>query len=597
MAEDKEKMKRKFGNRYCVLISLLFLAVASCAPAVKRTALLPAAGHGEDRWVRKTLAGLTLREKIGQMIGGRYNAPFLNRDSDYLKGLTDLVTKQKVGGMVVFSGEVYETAELNNYLQSRAAIPLLIAADFENGAAMRINGATLFPQLMAMGAADSEDLAYQVGRVAAIEGRAMGIHINYAPVVDVNINPDNPIISTRSAGEDPERVSRLAAAFVRGSQENGMPATAKHFPGHGDTAADSHSTLPTVNGDRARLDRVELYPFARAIKAGVEVIMTAHLHVPALDPTPGLPATLSPKVLTDLLRNEMGFKGLIVTDSMEMGGITNMFGAAEAAVKAVQAGVDMVLLPGDPPGAIDALVQAVSSRTISEARIDDSVRRILRLKARLGLHRDRYVDPDLLPFRVASKANLAQAALSYEKSVTLVKNEGAILPLLAGGAPRKTAVLSLSSDPDDYYAGRAFIREVRKRRPDAAAFYADAYTGEEYLQEAMAKAAGADEIIFAVFSTLRTAKGSVGLLPRHIELIKEMTEARKGRVVVLSFGSPYFLRHFPEAGAYLCLYRGSLQAQEVAARAVFGEIDVSGRLPVSIPGLFPVGHGIDLPKK
>jgi beta-N-acetylhexosaminidase len=590
-------MTKLFGNRHCVQVLLLVLAGASCVPAVKKTGLLPAAGRGEDRWVAKTLAGLTLREKIGQMIGGRYNAPFLNRDSAYLKGLTDLVTKQKVGGMVVFAGEVYETAELNNYLQSLADVPLLIAADFENGAAMRINGATLFPPFMALGAAGSEDLAYQEGRITAIEGRAMGIHINYAPVVDVNINPDNPVISTRSAGEDPERVSRLAAAFVRGCQENGMPATAKHFPGHGDTAVDSHSTMPTVNGDRARLDRVELYPFARAIEAGVEVIMTAHLHVPALDPTPGLPATLSPPILTDLLRKQLGFKGLIVTDAMDMGGITNTYGAGEAAVKAVQAGVDMVLLPMDPPGAIDALVHSVSTGTIPESRIDDSVRRILGLKARLGLHRNRYVDAGRLPFQVASRANLAQATLSYEKTVTLVKNEGDILPLQAGGAPRTVAVFSLSSDADDYYAGRAFVREVQKRVPEAAAFYADAYTGEEFIEEARAKAAGADELIFAVFSTLRTAKGSVDLLPRHIELIKEMTESRKGKVVVLSFGSPYFLRHFPEAGVYLCLYRGSVQAQETAARAIFGEVDISGRLPVSIPGLFPIGHGIVLPKR
>jgi beta-N-acetylhexosaminidase len=587
----------KKGNGFWAPFLLLILTAAGCAPAVKNAGLLPAAGPGEDRWVRKTLTGMTLREKAGQMIGGRYNAPFLNRDSDYLKGLTDLVTNQKVGGMVVFSGEVYETAELNNYLQSLAPVPLLIAADFEWGAAMRINGTTSFPPFMALGASDSEDLAYQMGRVTAVEGRAMGIHVNYAPVVDVNINPDNPIISTRSAGEDPERVSRLADAFIRGCQENGMPATAKHFPGHGDTDSDSHTTMPTVTGDRARLNRVELYHFARAIKAGVEVIMTAHLHVPALDPTPGLPATLSPRVLTELLRNEMGFKGLIVTDAMEMGGITNTYGSAEAAVVAVKAGVDMVLLPGDPPGAIDALVQAVTSGAIPEPRIDDSVRRILKLKARLGLHRNRYVDPDLLPFRVASKANLAQAALSYEKAVTLVKNEGDILPLSTGGAARKTAIFSLSSDADDYYAGRAFVGEVRKRLPDAVAFYADAYTGKEFLEEAKAKALEADELIIAVFSTLRTAKGSVGLLPRHIELIKEMTAARKGRVVVLSFGSPYFLRHFPEAGAYLCLYRGSLQAQQTAARAVFGEFDVSGRLPVSVPGLFPVGHGIDLTKK
>jgi beta-N-acetylhexosaminidase len=596
-ADMRKETKKKFGIGYCVPVLLLALAGASCAPAVRHAQLLTAAGPGEDRWVRKTLAGMTLEEKIGQMIGGRYNAPFVSQDSDYLKGLTDLVTKQKVGGMVIFGGEVYETAWLNNYLQSRAKIPLLIAADFENGAAMRINGATLFPPFMALGAAGSEDLAYQQGRITAAEGRAMGIHVNYAPVVDVNIDPDNPVISTRSAGEDPERVSRLAVAFIRGSQENGMPAAAKHFPGHGDTAVDSHSTLPTVVGGRERLDRVELYPFARAIEAGVEVIMTAHLYVPALDPTPGLPATLSPVILTELLRKQMGFKGLVVTDAMEMGGVTSAFPPGEAALKAVRAGVDMVLLPPDPPGAIETLVMAVSSGRIPESRIDESVRRILRLKARLGLHRSRYVDPKLLPVRVASKANLEQAVLAFEKSATLVKNEGGLLPLNAADAPGKLAVFSLSSDADDYYAGRAFIREVQNRRPGAFAFYADAFTGQEFIEEARTKAADADDLVIAVFSSLRTAKGSVDVLPRHIDLVRQMARDRRGRVIVISFGSPYFLRHFPEVGAYLCLYRSSLQAQRTAARAVFGEIDVQGRLPVSIPGLFPAGHGVILDKK
>lgn len=592
--------KRTIGHRAPVLampVLALLMAALGCAPATRKADLLPAAGRGEDRWVRKTLAGMTLREKIGQMIGVRYNAPFLNRDNDYLRGLTDLITKQKVGGLVIFAGEVMETAELNNHLQSLSRVPLLIAADFETGAAMRIDGATLFPPFMALGAAGSEEVAYQEGRITAIEGRAMGIHVNYAPVVDVNINPDNPIISTRSAGEDPDRVSRLAAAFIRGSQGNGMAATAKHFPGHGDTATDSHSTMPTVDGDRARLDRVELYPFGQAIKAGVEVIMTAHLNVPALDPTPGLPATLSRPIITDLLRSEMGFKGLIVTDAMEMGGITTAFGGPEAAVRAVQAGVDMVLLPGDPPAAIDALFRTVAAGTIPESRIEDSVRRILGLKARLGLHRQRFVDAGRLPFIVASKASLAQAALSYEKAATLVKNEGGLLPLAAAGSGRSLAVLSLSSDADDYFAGRAFVREVQKRRPDATAFYADAYTGREFVEESGAKAAAADDLILAVFSTLRTAKGSVDILPRYVELINGITEARKGKLTVISFGSPYFLRHFPGAGAYLCLYRGTTQAQETAAKAVFGEIDLGGHLPVSIPGLFPAGHGIVLPKK
>ena len=423
----------------------------------------------------------------------------------------------------------------------------------------------------------------------------MGIHMAYAPVVDVNINPDNPVISARSLGERPESVGRLAAAFIRGCQENGMIATAKHFPGHGDTAVDSHNLMPAVNADLSRLEQVELYPFAQAIRAGVEAIMTAHLFVPALDPTPGLPATLSPLILTDLLRKKMGFKGLIVTDAMTMGGVTTAFDTREAAIKAVQAGVDMVLLPPDLPGVIDALARAVREGIIPESRINDSARRILELKARLGLPDNRYVDINLLPQKIASRQHLDQAARTFEKSVTLVRNERDVVPLSEIPA-EKIAVLSLSSDADDYFAGQTFIRELRKRKPGLTAFYADAYTGQEFRREAKAGAAEADLVVLALFSSLRSGKGSVDLLPKHIDLVRELSWAKK-RTLVVSFGSPYFLSHFPEVDGYVCLYRNTAQAQEVAAKALCGEIDIEGRLPVSIPGLYPVGHGLMAKKR
>jgi beta-N-acetylhexosaminidase len=580
-------------SAYFMIVGLGLIFSLSCVPTAVYKAQLSPNGPDQVKWVKKTLAKMTLEEKVAQMIGWRYNGRFVNLDSDYVQELVDLVAKKKIGGLIIFAGDVYETAHLTNYLQSKARVPLLIAADFEWGAAMRINAATLFPPFMALGASCSEDLAYQMGKITAVEGRAMGIHMTYAPVVDVNINPDNPIISTRSLGENPEDVGRLASAFIKGCQENGMIATAKHFPGHGDTAEDSHSLMPTIPGDRSRLDKVELYPFAQAIKAGVQAIMTAHLYVPALDPTPGLPATLSPLIMTDLLRKEMGFKGLVVTDAMSMGGITNTFSAQEAALKAVQAGVDMVLLPPDPPGVIEALVKAVSSGSIPESRINESVSRILELKARLGLQKNKFVEIANLAQTVASKENLQQAALTFEKSVTLVKNNADILPFSPETFQKKVAVFSLSSDPDDYYAGRTFILELQKRWPGVYSFYADAFTGEEYIRDAVAQAADAEVMIFALFSSLRTAKGSVDLLPRHVELVKQMVQGG-AKVVVLSFGSPYFLRHFPEVDAYLCLYKNSTPAQETAAKAIFGEIPVNGRLPVSIPGLFPVGHGLTL---
>jgi len=578
-----------------ISLGILLILHLSCAPEVTKVQLAPT-GPAEAKWVNKTLAKMTLEEKVGQMISWRYNGLFFNRDNDTVKELVDLVVKEKIGGLIIFAGEVYETAHLTNFLQEKARIPLLIAADFEWGAAMRINGTTLFPPLMALGATDSEDLAYQMGKITAVEGRALGIHMTYAPVVDVNINPDNPVISARSLGERPESVGRLAAAFIRGCQGNGMIATAKHFPGHGDTALDSHNLMPAINADITRLEQVELYPFAQAIRAGVEAVMTAHLFVPALDLTPGLPATLSPLILTDLLRKKMGFKGLIVTDAMTMGGVTTAFSAQEAALKAVQAGVDMVLLPPDLPGVIDALVRSVQERAIPESRINDSARRVLELKARLGLQNNRYIDIGLLPQKIALRPHLEQAARTFEKSVTLVKNDRDVLPISPEIPAEKIAVLSLSSDADDYFAGQTFIREVQKRIPGLHAFYADAFTGQEFIREAKARAFDADLVVLALFSSLRSGKGSIDLLPRHIDLVRELSWAKK-KTLVVSFGSPYFLRHFPEVDGYICLYRNTAQAQEVAAKAVCGEIDIEGRLPVSIPGLYPVGHGLTIKKR
>jgi beta-N-acetylhexosaminidase len=388
-------------------------------------------------------------------------------------------------------------------------------------------------------------------------------------------------------------VSRLAVAFIKGCQEYGLIATAKHFPGHGDTDLDSHIQLPVVRGDRDRLDKVELYPFKRAIEGGVQAIMTAHLHVPALDPTPDLPATLSPLILTELLRKELGFKGIIVTDAMNMGGITASYSAEEAAIRAVQAGADMILLPPGPHGVIDALIQAVRSGQIPSSSIDASVKRILEAKARLGLHKNRLVEEDSLATIVASKEYLELAARMFENSITLVKNEGNILPL--SGENLKIAVFSLSSDPGDYFAGRTFIKEIEKRCPQAVSFYADPYTGQEYIQEGVAKAQEADTVIFALFSSPSARKGSVDLDPKHIQLVKDFAHV-PAKIIVVSFGSPYFLRHFPEVACYLCAYRSTDKAQIAAAKALFGEIDIKGKLPVTLPDLYPFGHGLVLPK-
>jgi len=352
--------------------------------------------------------------------------------------------------------------------------------------------------------------------------------------------------------------------------------------------------LATIEGDRDRLDRVELFPFQRAVDAGVQAIMTAHLRIPAIDPTPDLPATLSYPILTGLLREEMGFRGLIVTDAMGMGGVTSLYTPEDAALRAVKAGVDMLLLPPTPKKVIPALIQAVRSGEIPESRIDMSVKRILEAKARLGLHRKKVVDINLLDRKIGTKAYLDQAEKTFDSSMTLVKNEGVAVPLSPGF--QKMAVFALSSDPGGYFAGQTFVREMEKRNPRAFAFYAEPATGDEFFAGAKEKAADAQVVVIGLFSRLRAGKGSVGLDVRQIRLIDELAEGQKP-VVVVSFGSPYFLRHFEDVDAYLCAYRYADQSQRSAVKALFGEIDIVGKLPVSIPGLFPFGHGLKILKK
>ena len=584
------KLKDNRSLKFC---SFVFFLLFLCSKAVVFPFSAFDYGPAEARWVRRTIAKMSLEEKIGQMLCLGFYGDFINRTSETWIKYRYWVEELKIGGLAIYRGDVYETANMMNSLQASSDIPLLIAANLEKGLGNQMDGATLFPPIMSIGATGSEELSYQMGKITALEARAAGIHMAYFPVVDVNINPDNPIINTRSFGENPEDVGRLAAAYIRGCQEFGLIATAKHFPGHGDTERDSHNVLATVLADMNRLTNVELYPFRKVINAGVQAVMSAHISIPAIDPTPNLPATLSKPIMTDYLREKMGFKGLIVSDSMGMGGITTLYSQDQAAVLAVKAGVDIILLTPEPEVVISALVDAVKNGQISEARIDGSVNRILQAKARIGLHKDRYVDVCVLDQILAAETHLQWADLMLEQSITLVKDTSQILPL---SSEKKLAVFSLSSDPGDYFAGRPFIREVKKRDPKAIEFYAEASTGNEFLERAIQKAVDVDVLVIALFSSLRSGKGSIGLNERQVDLIHRIV-AKNISVMVISFGSPYYLRHFPDVNAYLCAYRPSPQAQRMAAKAIFGEIDISGRLPVSIPGCFPLGRGIQRSKR
>jgi beta-N-acetylhexosaminidase len=545
-------------------------------------------------WIRNTLKSMTLKEKIGQMIFCRYSGHYINQDSDAFQRLERLITELRIGGFILFGGDVYATALLTNSMQKMARVPLLISSDLERGLGQQIDGATLFPPHMSVAATGNEKMSYLMGAITAKEARAVGIHMTYAPVADVNINPENPIINVRSFGEDPKIVSRMAVAFIKGCQANGLVATAKHFPGHGDTHLDSHDVLPELWADRDRLNKVELLPFQKSIDEGVLAVMTAHLRIPAIDPTPKLPATLSSRAISDLLRKEMGFRGLIVTDAMEMGGISAQFSHEEAALRAVQAGVDILLLSPEPRRIISCFEKAVKEGKISERRLNLSVTRILEYKFRLGLHKNKFVDIKDIGNRIATQSHKQIAKQVFESSLTLLKNEEKILPL--GDIGKKLAVFSLSSDAGGYFEGKVFINEFKRRRPRAFCFYADVYTGKEFIKKALVDTEKAEIYVLALFSRLRGGKGSVDLAECHINLIQELIRSEKP-VVVVSFGSPYFIKHFPEIKAYLCAYRYASQAQNAAVKALFGELDIRGKVPVSIPGLYPAGYGLILRKK
>jgi beta-N-acetylhexosaminidase len=581
------------------MAATVLVGLAACVPPRPPAVASPLEVDG-DAWVERTLAGLGLREKVGQLVVPWVGGDYLPLDSDAYDRLRSWIVDEGVGGLVLSIGAPMDMAAKLNALQSLARVPLLVAADMEHGPGQRLTGGTVmphglvlgggthFPPVMGIGASGDERLAYEMGRITAIEARAVGIHMVYAPVVDVNNNPANPIINTRSYGEDPAAVARMGVAHVRGMQEHGVIATAKHFPGHGDTDVDSHIALPVIGHDRARVDQVELVPFRAAIDAGVAAIMTAHIAFPSLTGD-AVPATLHPRILTGLLRQELGFDGIITTDALNMGGIVEGYGPADAAVLAVQAGADILLMPPDVGTAIDAVVDAVRRGDLSEARIDASVRKLLRAKAGLGLHRERVVDLARVPERVGVRPHLTVAREAAERSMTLVRDRDGLLPLRPGSG--RVLGIVYAGDPDPM-AGRAFHREMSSRFDGYEGLVIDGATHPDRLAEILAAADGAERVIFAPFVRVLAWRGDVAIAEPVSELVRQL--AARGPTVVVSFGNPYLLTEFPDVPTYLLAWGQTPLLQTAAIRAIAGEIPVTGRLPIRIPPYHDLGDGLRL---
>jgi len=597
--------RREIARRRARASLAVVLVTAACAaPRGARQGATPtpaAAGSydrtcastGGDAWVTCVLAHMSLRDKAAQMVWPQLYGDYVSADAPQWRKISGWIVQQHVGGVIMSVGSPLEIAAKLNALQRMSDLPLLVGGDLEFGAGYRarggyflpngidLGGAVLFPPEMAIGATRDTMLAYEQGRITAVEGRAIGYQIDFSPILDVNNNPANPVISTRSFGEHPALVAKLGAAFIRGVQEHGMIATGKHFPGHGDTGTNSHLALPVVNVSRARLDSVELVPFKAAVQAGVGAIMTFHGSMPALDSS-GVPGTLSHNVLTGLLRDEMHFRGLVISDAMDMRGVLDKYGAVEASQRAVAAGADVLLQPADVAQTIDAVVAGVASGRYTESRLDESVRRILEAKVRVGITTKRLVDLDSARAIVGDSADAAVARAAADRSITLVRDSLHQLPLarLNHGA----RILSITyAHRTDLGAGLTFDGELRRTFPALRPEYVDADDPRPDFFRLLAAADSADVVLVSSYVAHSSTATTVDVPRSFVDFIEELRR-RNEHPIVIAFGNPYFLQQIPDVAAYVVAWGGFPVSQGAAARAVLGTIPMSGQLPITIPG-------------
>jgi beta-N-acetylhexosaminidase len=570
------------------------------------------------KWADKELKVMSLEEKIGQLIAIGLNATFLNQDSQAFEDLRRQVVDNHVGGIILFRGQVYESVVIVNRMQQLAKYPLLISSDLEAGAGMRFDDTVNFPWNMAVGATGNPEYARRQGELTAREARALGIQQIYAPVADVNNNAANPVINVRSYGEDPAEVAKLVAAFVEGAQSGGVLATAKHFPGHGDTAIDSHRGLPEIGVTRERLNSVELVPFRAAVNAGVGAVMGGHIGLPLIDPTAitplprdvklkaietddageivvergTMPTTLSP-VINRILRHELSFDGLIVTDAMSMSGLTLYFTQEEASVRALEAGADLLLKPADTDAAFRGVREAVKTGRLTEKRIEESARKVLAAKYDLGLVQQRLTPLDEIDRVVSGKDTLKLADEIAEHAITLVRNDAKLLPL---NLPPKATVfnLAITNGDDRLFVTQPFVATLVRSGRKVVTIVLDDRSSEAEVKKALDLAGQANLVIASLYGRVRSGQARSVALPQPGARALETLIDRKTPLIGISFGNPYLLSSFPNLQTYIVAYGDMQSLQEAGADALLGQIDVTGRLPISLPGLYPRGTGIQL---
>ena len=577
------------------------------APLVVAPALAPGTSlsAAQQRWIDSTFATLSLRQQVGQMVMMWVLGDYTNTDDPTFAEIRRWIVDDGIGGVSMSLGSPIEVAAKVNAMQRLARVPLLVSADLEPSLGrleggvfthymMDAGGATVFPTAMAIAATGRDDDAFEVGRIIGREARAVGIHINFAPTVDVNNNPSNPVINTRSFGEDPERVSKLAALFVRGSQEAGTIATAKHFPGHGDTDVDSHVGLPVVRADWSRLASNELLPFRAAVDAGAAMVMSAHIALPAIEGDSSTPATLTARVMSGLLRDSLKFRGLAITDAMTMDGVGKGYGVEESSVLAVKAGADIILKPGDVPRAIDAVVKAVESGDIPRNRVEQSVRRVLELKARSGVAFQRFTSLDALRDVVGAPAHRAAATDIAQRAITLLRDRGGALPIAA----RRSLIVQYMPETE-LRAGRTFAAVVRAAAPNARIVKIGPAASPGLLDSLQRMADDAERVVLAAYVRRIEGEGRPSI-PAHIAEWMERVAATdammpSARVTMIAFGNPYLIRQVPSVATYLVTFGVGDALERAAAQAILGLTPISGVSPVSLPGFFSRGDGLRRP--
>jgi beta-N-acetylhexosaminidase len=581
-----------------LVLSVAALAAPKAPAKTKKAPLTP-----DQRAAQSIMKSMSLRDRVAQLVVATCygDAPAI-KSAEYQK-YRHWVRDLRIGGFIVANrvdhgavrnAEPHAMALFLNQMQKMSKTPLLIAADFERGASMRVTGGAQFPYNMAYGAARDLDAVKYEGLATAREARAIGVHWIFAPVADVNNNPDNPVINTRSFGESAEEVAQNVAAYIDGAHsdpKNRVLVTAKHFPGHGDTDTDSHMALAKVTANKERLETLEFTPFRAAISHGVDSIMTAHLAVPALEPDE-IPATVSSKVLTGVLREELKFRNIIVTDAMDMQGLSKMFNQGEAAVRAIEAGADVLLMPLNPETVIHAVVAAIEDGRLKRTRVEESVMRVLEAKVRVGINKKKLVDLDEISDAFDSQEDVAHAQQASDRAVTLVRNDRDVLPLASSAESCLVVVVERRTSN----SGTRMIDAFRRFSPRSQIVTVDASMNAAALAAVVGDTSKCSAIVVAAFSTVAAYRGSVGLSGELTPFIAKLTDGPVP-VAVVAMGNPYLLSAFPKTAAYLATFSSTPPSEVSAVKALFGEIPVSGHMPVTIPGFAKLGDGIHLPAR